>query len=236
MTDTFTPQPAPASPEEGLLRMRVPFPPNQVSLLPKNVRKAVQGEEKWACKPGSKASVDGRYCGGFHAASIHLDYVGHAAMTDRLLDADPAWNWEPLAFTSDGFPRFDADGGLWIKLTVQGVTRLGYGDAQGKKGPNATKEVIGDALRNAGLRFGGALDLWHKGDLHDANDERGNGAAPEQQDRDWYAEAKELKTFGEVRLFWQTARDGGATVDVLDRIVELGNELAEAEKKRGVAE
>jgi hypothetical protein len=28
------------------------------------------------------------------------------------------------------------------------------------------KERIGDALRNAGMRFGAALDLWHKGDLH----------------------------------------------------------------------
>jgi hypothetical protein len=28
------------------------------------------------------------------------------------------------------------------------------------------KERIGDALRNAGMRFGAALELWHKGDLH----------------------------------------------------------------------
>ena len=28
------------------------------------------------------------------------------------------------------------------------------------------KERIGDALRNAAMRFGAALDLWHKGDLH----------------------------------------------------------------------
>jgi hypothetical protein len=28
------------------------------------------------------------------------------------------------------------------------------------------KEVIGDALRNAGMRFGAALALWHKGELH----------------------------------------------------------------------
>jgi len=30
------------------------------------------------------------------------------------------------------------------------------------------KERIGDALRNAAMRFGAALDLWHKGDLHAA--------------------------------------------------------------------
>ena len=27
---------------------------------------------------------------------VKLAYVGHAALTDRLLDADPAWSWEPM--------------------------------------------------------------------------------------------------------------------------------------------
>ena len=31
---------------------------------------------------------------------------------------------------------------------------------------DAMKERIGDALRNAAMRFGAALDLWHKGELH----------------------------------------------------------------------
>ena len=89
-------------------------------------------------------------------------------VTARLLDVDPLWSWEPLAFGDDGLPQFDEFGGLWIKLTVCGVTRLGYGDAEGKRGYNATKIAIGDALRNAGMRFGLALDLWTKTDL-DAN-------------------------------------------------------------------
>ena len=97
---------------------------------------------------------------------VKLAYVGHAALTDRLLDVDPAWQWEPLAFDPDGLPTIDASGGLWIRLTVCGVTRLGYGDAGTKKGGDAMKERIGDALRNAAMRFGAALDLWHKGDLH----------------------------------------------------------------------
>ncbi len=97
---------------------------------------------------------------------VMLDYVGHAAITDRLLTVDPEWSWAPLALDPRGLPCFDEYGGLWIRLTVLGVTRLGYGDAAGKKGPNAVKEAIGDALRNAGMRFGLALDLWHKGDLH----------------------------------------------------------------------
>lgn len=98
--------------------------------------------------------------------NVMLDYVGHAATTDRLLDADPHWNWEPMAMTPEGLPAVDREGGLWIKLTVCGLTRLGYGTAPGKKGGDAMKELIGDAIRNAAMRFGVALDLWHKGDLH----------------------------------------------------------------------
>ena len=95
-----------------------------------------------------------------------LAYVGHAALTDRLLDADPAWAWEPLAMAPNGLPVMDELGGMWIRLTVCGVTRLGYGHAGSKTGGDAIKEVIGDALRNAAMRFGAALDLWHKGELH----------------------------------------------------------------------
>ena len=71
-----------------------------------------------------------------------------------------------MKVNEDGSPSLDKDGGMWIKLTVCGITRLGYGDAESKTGPNATKERIGDALRNAAMRFGAALDLWHKGELH----------------------------------------------------------------------
>jgi hypothetical protein len=80
----------------------------------------------------------------------------------------------------DGLPAFDGSGGLWIKLTVCGVARLGYGHAAAKQGvdPGAReKEVIGDALRNAAMRFGAALDLWHKGDLHASDDGESEPAA-----------------------------------------------------------
>ena len=112
-----------------------------------------------------------------HPQVVHLDYVGHAALTDRLLDADQSWQWEPLAVGPDGYPVIDRDGGMWIKLTVCGITRLGYGDAQGKTGGDAMKERIGDALRNAAMRFGAALDLWHKGELHKEEDPPPNPAS-----------------------------------------------------------
>lgn len=96
---------------------------------------------------------------------IFLDFVGHAHLTARLLDVDPLWSWEPFAVDERGLPALDDHGGLWINLTVCGVTRPGYGDPGRSVGANAIKEAIGDALRNAGMRFGIALQLWAKGDL-----------------------------------------------------------------------
>jgi hypothetical protein len=93
---------------------------------------------------------------------LQLDYVSHAWVTDRLLQVDPLWTWEPVAFDADGLPKFDENGGLWIKLTVCGVTRYGYGEPQGRDKFDAVKGSIGNAIRNSSMRFGIALDLWAK--------------------------------------------------------------------------
>jgi hypothetical protein len=90
---------------------------------------------------------------------IELDYVGHASVTDRLLTVDPYWNWGPLALDDRGLPAYDQYNGLWVQLTICGVTRLGYGD-----GPDP-KQRIGDGIRNSGMRFGIALYLWGKDEL-----------------------------------------------------------------------
>jgi len=87
---------------------------------------------------------------------VMLDYVGHAATTDRLLQVDPGWSWEPMGLDAYGLPKLDEHNNLWIRLTVCGITRVGVGD-----GPSM-KEKIGDAIRNAAMRFGVALDLWAK--------------------------------------------------------------------------
>lgn len=158
---------------DPLTKLREPFPDHHISKLPKPTKQQTE-----AVKADFKIGIRCKLCGSWHHKDVvHLDYVGHAALTDRLLDTDPAWSWEPVAFR-DGLPAFDGTGGLWIKLTICGVTRLGYGHAAAKPGvdPGAReKEVIGDALRNAAMRFGAALDLWHKGDLHlsdgDASDQ-----------------------------------------------------------------
>lgn len=150
----------------GLDLLREPFPARQISKLPKPTK--AQNE---AVKNDYKKGIRCTICGGWHHPEvIHLDYVGHAALTDRLLDCDPLWHWEPFAVGQDGLPALDKNGGLWINLTVCGMTRCGYGHPDGKQGGDAIKEAIGDALRNAAMRFGAALDLWHKGDLHGDND------------------------------------------------------------------
>lgn len=150
--------PTPEEPSEARLlvaalsRLREPFADDQVEKLPRPMWKGA-----WNDQRGAKCDV----CNGYHVLEhcIHLDYVGHANATNRLLDADLTWDWEPMAYTEAGTPLF-SDGGLWIKLTVCGVTRIGYGDG------STVKEVIGDAIRNAAMRFGVALDLWSKIDLH----------------------------------------------------------------------
>ena len=112
---------------------------------------------------------------------IHIDYVGHADVTHRLLTVDPEWTWEPVGTDERGLPALDlgADGepvGLWILLTVAGMTRLGYGSCPSGQG-DAVKVLIGDALRNAALRFGVAWDLWAKGDRSDPSGENATGNA-----------------------------------------------------------
>jgi len=130
-------------------QLRAPFPPSAVGKLPKPSR---ADSTKGTCKE----------CGGYHGLpAVHLDYVGHAATTDRLLQVDPGWTWEPFAVDDRGLPALDAKGNLWIRLTVAGVTRIGVGDGK------SAKECIGDAIRNAAMRFGVALDLWAKEDLHE---------------------------------------------------------------------
>lgn len=155
---------------ELLERLREPFPPEQIDKLPKPIKKNGEFGAKGSCKD----------CGGWHSLpAVHLDYVGHANLTKRLLDIDLFWSWEPVSFDTDGQPVLvrDVKGnpvGLWIRLTILGLTRLGYGSCEPK--PEAVKELIGDALRNSAARFGVALDLWSKQDKHKASQDAGGEA------------------------------------------------------------
>jgi hypothetical protein len=148
--------------DEQAKALRAPFKKEQIGKLPKPTKRD---------NPKGKCSE----CGGWHGLpAVHLDYVGHAAATDRLLQVDPEWTWKPMAQGPNGEPLL-TNGGLWIELTVCGVTRPGFGDEGNGKG---MKEVIGDAIRNAAMRFGVALDLWAKEDLHGSDDAADGPAQP----------------------------------------------------------
>lgn len=138
-------------------------------------------------------------------AHLHLSYVGHADVTGRLLEADPKWSWRPMyrqvdpeiyklvlaagdpvmvaQYLNSCPPQLDEFGGLWIWLVLHDDDGNehefpGYGDAQGKAGPNGRKELIGDAIRNAAMRRGVALALWSKADKDEA-DKKTRGETPE---------------------------------------------------------
>ncbi len=146
--------------------LREPFPAEQIGKLPRLTCKACQNAPGKVCSEHQKVKCE--VCRNYISTRhIHLDYVGHASVTDRLLAVDPEWSWEPVAFTAEGFPATSQQGGetwLWIKLTVAGVTRYGVGIAESKKF-ELGKQLISDALRNAAMRFGVALDLWSKEEM-----------------------------------------------------------------------
>lgn len=184
----------------GLALLRAPFAANHISKLPKPTKAQTD-----AVRDDYKSGVRCQECGGWHHPKVvHLDYVGHAALTDRLLDCDAHWNWEPFALNERGLPALDENGGLWINLTVCGVTRPGYGSTDGKKGGDAIKELIGDALRNAAMRFGAALDLWHKGDLHGDEGEAVETQIPQQTNS---RQAKRQTPFDDIKPLTQTDID-----------------------------
>lgn len=114
----------------------------------------------------------------------NLSYVGHAAVTEMLLRHDPLWSWRPVGTDMNGSPIVDrnADGrpiGMWIYLTIFDHHRMGYGSVEPtdrRSDGDLIKEIIGDGIRNAAMRFGIALNLWSKNDLE--------VAAPEETPHD----------------------------------------------------
>ena len=196
---TTTETPAGAHSVSDILRKQ--FAPELVGKLPRvtcgdcsDRRKQCDRHQKQKCQV-CQAYVS--------TAHIHIDYVGHADVTARLLEADPEWTWEPQARDVDPAvmaaavasgdpevvrmvlenapPKFDLDDhgspiGLWIRLTIGGATKPGYGSVPSGQ-PDAVKVLIGDALRNAAMRFGVALDLWAKGDRADPTAENATASA-----------------------------------------------------------
>jgi hypothetical protein len=131
-----------ASDQKARLSLRARFRPEEIGKLPKPTRRE---------NPKGKCNE----CGGWHGLpAIHVPFVGHAAVTDRLNKVFPDWTYDPLE-------RFEAGGRCWIHgtITVGGITRHEYGDG------TDPKEAIGNFIRRGAMRFGVALDLWTKEEL-----------------------------------------------------------------------
>jgi hypothetical protein len=204
---------------EKAAALRKPFSPNTMGKLPKPYK---SDSPKGNCKE----------CGGYHGLpAVHLDYVGHAATTDRLLAVDPEWAWEPVAFDDRGLPSLTSNGNLWIRLTVCGVTRYGVGDGK------SLKECIGDAIRNAAMRFGVALDLWGKEELEQSS---GPATPPAPAPRPVTAvpePAGDIRTVGQSAAlhaaFGSAGMDRdtalGYCVNVIERQIDSTKELTKRE-------
>lgn len=127
---------------------------------PKERREALQGLlSAWWAPPDDL--IDTLPKGG-----MQLKYLSHVWVSRAFTEVDPEWTWAPMGYDDQGQPVIERDAkgnpvGLWIVLTLCGTKIPGYGSVEpGKR--DAIKELIGDALRNAGMRRGVAGSLWTK--------------------------------------------------------------------------
>jgi len=119
---------------------------------------------------GAYGVPDPKIVGKLPKAGTSLDFVGHADITRILLEIDPTWRWVPIAW-DNGRPSIHVENGIatmWGELTVLGQARLGVGSVRADK-QELDKELIGDFLRNAAMRFGICLSLWTKQEWDDVS-------------------------------------------------------------------
>jgi len=117
------------------------------------------------------AVPDPKIVGKLPKGGTQLDFVGHADITRLLLEIDPTWRWVPIEW-KDGRPAIHVENGMatmWGELTLLGQARLGVGSVRADK-VDLDKELVGDFLRNASMRFGICLSLWTKQEWDDLGD------------------------------------------------------------------
>jgi hypothetical protein len=124
------------------------------------------------------AVPDPKIVGKLPKGGIQLDFVGHADITRILIEIDPLWSYEPCGW-ENGRPAIHVENGMatmWAYLIVHGKKMLGVGSVRADK-QELDKELVGDFLRNAAMRFGISLSLWTKNEWEDLG---GHAPAPQK--------------------------------------------------------
>jgi hypothetical protein len=124
------------------------------------------------------AVPDPKIVGKLPKGGMQLDFVGHADITRILIEIDPLWSYEPCGW-DNGRPAIHVENGMatmWGYLTIYGKKMLGVGSVRADK-QELDKELVGDFLRNAAMRFGISLSLWTKNEWEDLG---GHAPAPQK--------------------------------------------------------
>lgn len=115
------------------------------------------------------AVPDPKIVGKLPKGGMTLDFVGHADVNKALIEIDPLWTWQPVAWDDEGMPKIKVANGvatMWGIMTIHGKQMLGVATAQANK-PDLYKELASDFIRNAAMRFGIYLSLWTKAEWED---------------------------------------------------------------------
>ena len=92
---------------------------------------------EWSCKiPGHEPALCAK-CGQVVGSHRDIPYVDYETVINRLNIADPEWWWEPLVKDEHAHPKISyqsfgetgTSAGLWIKLHVGPLVKLGVGEA-----------------------------------------------------------------------------------------------------------
>lgn len=156
-------------------------------------------------------------------AHDHHRYIEQAQVRARLDDVDPGWSWEPMALTEQGLPAVDQHGGLWIRLTVCGVTRIGYGAPDAGR-THQLNESISRAIRlTARNEFGVGAYLDGERQKNRAKSTKTNPAKP----------ATPAPAVVDVPLPFEDETPAGDPRDVQQRRDDLRKAILEYAQNRG---
>lgn len=143
----------------NILPSPIPMPAEEVNV--QQATRLSQIPAQWAIPPAELVSK-------LPKGGTQLDYMGHADVTLALLQIDPLFDYGWLC-KEDGSMLINKMGDLYVLegwVTVLGHTRRGIGTCEARKS-EIHKELIGDLLRNCGMRFGVATTLWSKAERHE---------------------------------------------------------------------